>query len=172
MKWMARILASIALLALAASTPAFGQSTTQQQNPPAQPPATKQPGTPPTPPTGLPDTPPVNKEEEDAFKAFSDSKDLALTAKMGEDFVQKYPSSHYLESVYTRLTRVYQGTGQEKEMFASGEKVLSVNPDNVDVLVMMCWAIPRRLDTRSLDSTQKLAKAEQYSKREIGRAHV
>ena len=164
MKFMARILARIALLALMASAPAYAQSTTQQ-NPPAQPPAAKQPGTPAAAPADQPPAPPVNKEEEDAYKAFFESKDNALTAKLGEDFVQKFPVSRYLEAVYTRLTRAYQGTGQEKEMFSNGEKVLSMNPDNVDVLAMMCWAIPRRWDPKSLDATQRLAKAEQYSKR-------
>jgi tetratricopeptide (TPR) repeat protein len=172
MKVMARILALIALLALVVSAPVLAQSGQQppkQPGTPAQPPA-KQPGTPAAPgtaPAGQPPAPPVNVEEEAAYKAFFESKEDSLKVKLGEEFQEKFPTSRYRESVYASLTNAYQNLGQEEKMFATCDKTLAINADNLAALVTIAKALPRRTDAKALDAQQKFDKAEKYGKRAL-----
>jgi tetratricopeptide (TPR) repeat protein len=109
--------------------------------------------------------PPVNKAEEDAYKAFlavrTSSPDAQV--KAGEDFATKFPQSHYLGGVYGTLTAAYFSLGQEDKMFADGAKALELNPDNVDVLSLLALSIPRRAKSSAPDFQQQLQKAEGYA---------
>lgn len=145
--------------------PQSGQQT-QQQQPPAtqQPPANQQPGT-----KAAPAAPKVDPAEEKAYKAFYDlpkNKPQAVVAS-GTDFVKKFPDSHYNGAVYARLTNAYRELGDDTKMFDAGKKALEVNPNNVDVLSILAYSIPRRIDPNDLDSRQQLQDAETYAKRAI-----
>jgi tetratricopeptide (TPR) repeat protein len=170
MKVMARILALIALLALVVSAPAFAQSTQQpppkQPGTPAQPPA-KQPGTPAAAPAEQPPAPPVNPEEEAAYKAFLDTKDQAMAVKLGEEFIQKFPTTRYAEFTYTKLTQHYLGLQELEKLAVVGEKALALNPDNMDVLTIMCWTTARGTRSDALDAKQKYDKAEKFGRRAV-----
>ncbi len=165
MKVMARILALIALLALVVSAPVLAQST----------PPPKQPGTPAQPPAKQPDAaavaqppaPPVNPEEEAAYKAFFETKDQAAAAKLGEEFVLKFPMSRYAEFGYTKLTQIYLSTQELDKLAVVGEKALALNPNNMDVLTIMCWTTARGTRSDALDATQKYDKAEKYGRRAV-----
>ena len=111
----------------------------------------------------------MNKEEEDAYKAF-----YALTVQQneqiisqGEAFLAKYATSRYRPSVYSRLVPAYLNTNQSDKMIATGEKALAEDPNNVDVMALVCTVIPRKVDPRSLDADRKLSEAERYAKRAI-----
>ena len=144
------------LLALALFTPANAQQ--EPPKPPTQPGQT---------PPAQPETPPVNQAEEDAYKAFYEhpKEDYDGMIRSGEDFTKKFPESRYLASVYSRLVNAYLVAQQIEKLFDAGEKALALNPDNVDVLPVMAWVVPRRIDTNALDAQQKLEKAESYGKR-------
>ena len=158
-------------LALFAALPAEAQGTppaqpTPQQQPAAgqaQPPAAAQNPAPPA-------QPPVTKEEEDAYKAFYDltaqQRDQVIST--GEDFLSKHPTSIYRSVVYARLVLVYLNSGKLDKMFSTGEKALAENPDNIDVLALMCTTLPvAGFDPRGLDANQKLDQAEKYAKHAI-----
>jgi len=170
MKVTARIVALIALLALVVSAPVLAQYS--QQQPPKQPgtpaqPPSKQPDAAAAAPAAQPPAPPVNVEEEAAYKVFFESKEDSLKAKLGEEFQEKYPTSRYRESVYAALTSAYQNLGQEEKMFAACDKTLAINADNVAALVTIAKALPRRTDAKALDAQQKFDKAEKYGKRAL-----
>jgi len=140
-----------------------GQSQGQQQPPP--PTTGAQPGQP-----AAPAAPPVNKEEEDAYKAFFELKaggDNEAMISSGEAFLKKFPESRYRESVYSRLAQAYLGTSQLDKMLVAGEKALELNPDDVDVLAVVSFGMLRRFNKDDLDAEQKLEKAERYAKRGI-----
>jgi len=107
----------------------------------------------------------VNKAEEAAYKAVFDSQsgDPAMQIQLGEDFVTKFPMSKYLGGVYGMLTSAYFSTGNTDKMFATGDKALALNPDNVDVLSLLAMAIPRRVKPNTPDGPQQLQKAEVYA---------
>lgn len=155
----------LALLLIAAGASAAWGAPAQgsgqgQQNPPKPPQ--------PAPITlDAPSAPAPNVEEDSAFKMFAELKaeDTPQQIELGEGFLKKYPSSRYSAVVYARLTTAYLKTEQEDKMFAAGEKVLELQPDNVDILALMGMLLPRR--TGTLDAEQKLQRAEKYSKRAI-----
>lgn len=141
-----------------------GQGQGQGQQPPKQP-VPPQPGQPA--PAAEPAAPPLNPEEEAAYKALFEvpHSDPRKQIELGEQFLKTYPTSRYNESVYSRLANAYLATEQEDKLFAAGEKALELNADNVDVLALLAWVLPRRVGDNQLDREQKLQKTERYSKR-------
>jgi tetratricopeptide (TPR) repeat protein len=113
--------------------------------------------------------PPVNPEEDAAYKAF---QDVALTdykqkITLGEAFAQKYPTSRYLPVIYSNLTSDYLQTNQVPKMEEIGEKEIALRPDDVQVLAILGQTIPRALNSSTANPDQELEKAEKYSKRAI-----
>lgn len=177
MKAILRITICLALAALL-----FASAAWAQQPPPTPPPEKKPPqqGTPPQgqqPPSqfGLPGaapaptTPPVNKEEEDAYKAFFDlPKDPPdAIIEQGEAFLQKFPESVYRETVYSKMATAFLSKDQVDKLYVVAKKAIELNADNVDVLTLVSWAVPRRLNTGDLDAQQKLDECEKYGKHAI-----
>jgi tetratricopeptide (TPR) repeat protein len=113
--------------------------------------------------------PKVDPQEEAAYKAFYDTKpqDADTRIQLGQAFIQKYPASHYAESVYAGLTQAYYMKQDWKAFFASGDKALSLNPDDTSVLVMVGWVIPHSLDPKDPNASKDLDKAERYEKHAI-----
>jgi tetratricopeptide (TPR) repeat protein len=112
---------------------------------------------------------PVNKAEEDAYKALYAARTgpPATQIQLGEDFVTKFPQSHYLMGVYSQLTTAYYAEGQEDKMFVAGTKAIELNPDNVDVLALLAMAMPRRVKSTTPDAQQQYQKAESYARHAI-----
>ncbi len=108
-------------------------------------------------------------QEEAAYKAFYDSnpQDADTKINLGEAFVQKYPMSHYNESVYAGLTHAYYMKQDWKNFYASGDKALALNPDDVAVLVIIGWVIPHSSNPNDPNASSDLAKAEKYEKHAI-----
>jgi tetratricopeptide (TPR) repeat protein len=50
------------------------------------------------------------------------------------------------------------------KMYADSDKALALNPDDVNVLVLVGWVIPRKYDPNDLAAESQLAKAEKYEK--------
>lgn len=163
--WAAAMALIFLPTALAQGNQGQGQGQGQQQ--PPKPPT--QPGQPAQPPPGQPEAPPINPEEEKCYTAFlgSQAEPMERRIERGEECLKKFPESRYRETVYARLAEAYRAQGNEEKMFAAGEKALELNADNVAVLSLMAWALPRRITPRDLDAEQKLQKAEKYSKHAI-----
>lgn len=162
-----RILAIFLLAALALAPIALAQyggggtgQQPQQQQQQQTPPATAA-----TPPQQA-ETPKTDPEEDAAYKKFIDTKstDADAVIKVGEPFLQKYPSSRYAEAVYAGLAGAYFGKEQYDKMNAAGEKALALNPNNADVLVLIGWFIPHFYDPNDMDANRRLDKAEDYEK--------
>lgn len=113
--------------------------------------------------------PKVNKAEEAAYKAFYDARTSPpqMQIQLGEEFVLKFPMSHYLPGVYSQLTSAYYNTGNTDKMFEYGDKAIQANPDNANILGLMAMAMSRRINSKTLDAPAQYAKAEQYAKHAI-----
>ena len=111
----------------------------------------------------------VSKAEETAYKAFlaAQNSDPATRIQLGENFVAKFPTSHYLPSIYTVLTSSYFATGDADKMFAAGGIAIQLDPENVDVMSLLAMAIPRRVKATTPDGAQQLQAAETYAHRAI-----
>ena len=165
--WSALLALALVSVGWAGPGQGSGQQQQQPQTPPKPPSQPTQPGqTAPAQPEAPPL--PVNKAEEDAYKTLFETKDNAeRKIQLGEDFLKKFPQSRYLESVYSQLTAAYLAAGQVDRMFAAGEKAIELRPDDMDVLSLLAWVMPRRIGASTLDADQKLDKAEKYGKQAI-----
>src|ERR1700693_333667 len=128
-------------------------------------PPKQQPAAPPE-ETVAPATPPVNKAEEDAARAFFALKmtDATQAIQAGEDFLQKYADSRYRDSIYAKFVHDYLNAGKEDLVVKTGDKALLLNPDNVDVLAFMSWYLGHRHHPNALDAEQRLQSVERYGR--------
>jgi tetratricopeptide (TPR) repeat protein len=166
------VIASVTLAVALGFTPVLhaqygGSGGQQQQQPPPPSLQQPQPAKPGAQQEQKPATPPpVDPEEEKAYKAFTDAKPDAFDQQIqaGEQYLQKYPSGHYVEQVYSRLANAYFQKQQLDKMYAAGDKALAINPNDVTVLVLVGWVIPHNYDPNDPESERRLAKAEAYEK--------
>ena len=143
-----------------------------QQPPPKQnptPPTGEKGGTTNLPPGTPPEQPLVNKEEDDAAKAIIAMKpdQSPQLIQAGGEFLKKYPQSRFRPVVYFRMAEAYRETNNFEKLTATGDEALVENPDNVDVLALMCWFLPHKVDRNSLDAERKLSNAEKYGRRAL-----
>jgi tetratricopeptide (TPR) repeat protein len=113
--------------------------------------------------------PPVNAEEDAAFKAFdamaiTDGKKKILA---GEAFVQKYPQSRYLAAVYSNLVKLYLADNELQKMQDVGEKDVALAPNDVQTLAILGQTLPRAWNSNMPNAAQQLEKAEKFSKSAI-----
>ncbi len=137
--------------------------TAQAQEKPSLQKDKQQPGTP------AAAAPPVSAEEEAAFKAFQDAPptDLAKKAQLGEDFLQKFPESRYLPTVYSSLTTMHYSMGNIKKMVEFGSKAVELSPNDVQALAILGQTLPRALSKDPAEAAKQLDQAERYAKRAV-----
>jgi tetratricopeptide (TPR) repeat protein len=116
-----------------------------------------------------PAAPKLDPQEEAAYKAFYDAGPQAVDARiqLGNDFLQKYPTSRYVESVYAALVQAYYSKQDWKNFYTDADKALALNADDVSVLTVVGWVIPHNLNPSDPDAQKNLDKAERYEKRAI-----
>jgi tetratricopeptide (TPR) repeat protein len=113
--------------------------------------------------------PPVNAEEDAAFKAF-DAIPLTDGPKKiaaGEAFLQKYPQSRYLAPVYSNLVKLYLQANEIQKMQDAGEKDVALAPNDVQTLAILGQTLPRAWNATMPNATVQLDKAEKFSKSAI-----
>jgi tetratricopeptide (TPR) repeat protein len=148
----------------------YGSSGGQQQQPPPPSLQQQQPAKPGAQQEQQPAAQaPADPEEEKAYKTFTDVKPDAFDQQIqvGEQYLQKYPTGRYAEQVYARLTNAYFQKQQFDKMYAASDKALSMNPNDVTVLVLVGWVIPHNYDPNDVEADRRLTKAESYEKHAI-----
>src|SRR5277367_5124906 len=143
---------------LKGAPPASSPSPNGQQPPSAQPDQSAPPA-----------APKVDPAEEAAYKAFFDAGPDAVDTRiqLGNDFLQKYPTSRYNESVYAGLVQAYYQKQDWKNFYADSDKALALYPDDVTVLTIVGWVIPHSFNAADPDAFKNLDKAERYEKHAI-----
>jgi tetratricopeptide (TPR) repeat protein len=160
-------------LMVCASGIVSAQSAQSGQGSQSQPPAqqTDKSKTPEITPLTLDTAPPVNAEEDAAYKAFQavSPNDSAKRIEVAEAFLAKYPDSRYKAPLYGALTFAYLQVGNSEKMKEYGEKEIAISPNDVSTLAIMGQTLPRGIHGNASDpaNVQTLAKAEQYSKQAI-----
>jgi tetratricopeptide (TPR) repeat protein len=133
------------------------------------PPASSSPNAPQADQNAPPAAPKVDPAEEAAYKAFFDAGNGAPDNRiqLGNDFLQKYPTSRYNESVYAGLVQAYYQKQDWKNFYGDGDKALALYPDDVTVLTIIGWVIPHVFNPEDPDASKNLDKAERYEKHAI-----
>jgi tetratricopeptide (TPR) repeat protein len=106
----------------------------------------------------------IDKKEEEAYKAYHNAAPGDAKTQLGEDFDQKYPSSRYNETVESELVTAYYNKQDWQRFYAMADKVTTKNPDNVTVLTLVGWVIPRIYDPNDPTGATKLDQSERYEK--------
>jgi VWFA-related protein len=106
----------------------------------------------------------VESVEERAYDAFYNAPNAKAQIQLGEKFDQTYPSSAYTETVDSALLSLYEADQDWTKFYFVANTVLSKDPDNVPVLALVGWVIPRHYDTTAPDGPDRLADAEKYEK--------
>lgn len=116
-----------------------------------------------------PAAPKIDPQEEADYKAFysANPQDADNRIKLGQDFIQKYPMSRYLESVYAGMTQAYYAKQDWNSFYSTADKALEINPDDIPVLVTVGWVIPHVYDQNDPNAAKNLDRAERYEKHVI-----
>jgi tetratricopeptide (TPR) repeat protein len=112
---------------------------------------------------------PAEHKEESAYRAFQavSPEEPKKRIDLGESFLKKYPASQYRPRVYTGLVAAYLETNQVQKMEETGDKELTLNPNDVQVLAMLGQTIPRTIVANTPEPEKRLDKAQQYATRAI-----
>jgi tetratricopeptide (TPR) repeat protein len=107
----------------------------------------------------------VDRKQENDYKAFYNQKDeLDKKIQLGQAFLQKYPKSPLAEAVDAGLVNAYVAKQDWKDVYASADSALALQPDDVDVLTTVGWVIPHVYQLTDPDASAELDKAETYEK--------
>jgi len=150
----------IALLSIASWSAA--QNSGQPQNPPAG--AQTAPGTAAAP---APKRPPQTKTqpEYDAWKAASANADPAALEKAADDFAVKFPDSEVRILIYKNAMRQYQMANSAEKTEAMGRKVLAIDGDDPEALVIVSQVIAERTRDSDLDKDQRYDEATKMAQK-------
>jgi tetratricopeptide (TPR) repeat protein len=141
---------TITTVAVGAETQASGQPA--QQNPPAAGQAA---------PAPLAKRPPQAKTqpEFDAYKLAVASTNVADLEKAADEFATKFPDSELRVLLYQNAMRLYQNANNAEKTEAMGRKVLSLDGDNPEALVIVAEVIAERTHDSDLDRDQRFGEA-------------
>ena len=110
--------------------------------------------------------PKVAKEELNAYNKFvaaAKGGDTQTKVSLGEDFLAKYPNSIYAGAVEGQLAMAYMSLNQIDKMIDAGDKSLASDPNNIDVLPVMAFALARN----SKSTAAQLEQSQNYAKRAL-----
>jgi tetratricopeptide (TPR) repeat protein len=143
---------SLGMLTVAGWAEAQASGQPAKQNPPAAGPAA------PAPPAKRP--PQAKTQAEfDAYKAAMASTDVAALEKASDDFATKFPDSELRVLLYQNAMRLYQNANNAEKTEAMGRKVLSIDGDNPEALVIVSEVIAERTHDSDLDKDQRFGEA-------------
>jgi tetratricopeptide (TPR) repeat protein len=105
-------------------------------------------------------------KEEAAYQAFhkATQQDADKKIKLGDAFLAKYPTHRYSEAVYEELCQTYYNKKDLASFYTFSDKGLTLFPDDVHLLALSGWVIPRAFTPDEPGADQKLDKAESQSR--------
>ena len=105
-------------------------------------------------------------QEEAAYQAFhkASEQDFNKKIKLGDAFLAKYPKDRYSAAVYEEMSQTYYDQKNLASFYIYSDKGLLLFPDDVHLLALTGWVIPRAFVPSEPDADKKLDKAETYSK--------
>lgn len=143
---------SLGMLTVAVGAAAQTSGQPAKQNPPAAGQAA---------PAPLGKRPPQAKTqpEFDAYKLAVASANVADLEKAADDFATKFPDSELRVLLYQNAMRLYQNANNAEKTEAMGRKVLSLDADNPEALVIVAEVIAERTHDSDIDKDQRFADA-------------
>ncbi|MCS7024401.1 MAG: hypothetical protein NZV14_06335 [Bryobacteraceae bacterium] len=82
----------------------------------------------------------LDQEEATAFSTAVREKDLRTKIRLCENFLKAYPKSKYLDQIWPHLIAAYRATGENQKSVWAAEKMLAVDPTDLDALLLVAQA--------------------------------
>ena len=123
------------------------------------------PQTSPSQPQATPGRPPqakTQKEYSDYNVAYALSGGAAVE-KAADNFAAEHPDSELRVYLYSKAMHEYQNENNAGKLLATGEKVLTLDPDNSIALVLTATVLADSLSDTDLDRDQKIAEIRKNS---------
>jgi tetratricopeptide (TPR) repeat protein len=105
--------------------------------------------------------------EYDAYNAVVKNTDPAAFEKAADDFATKFPDSELRLLLYRTALRNYQAANNSEKTEAMGRKVLSLDADDPEALVMVAEVIAERTRDTDLDKDQRYDEATKMAQRAV-----
>jgi tetratricopeptide (TPR) repeat protein len=102
------------------------------------------------------------KAYEAFFKVPPNNPDKKI--QLGAQFLQKYPKSPLDEGIEVGMTNAYYAKQDWKDYYATADKALALDPDEVDILTNVGWVIPHEYNPNDTNASALLDRAETYEK--------
>ncbi len=103
-------------------------------------------------------------EEDSAYEAFAREPNPEKKIQLGEAFEEKYPKSHRAPGVESDLVPLYYDTGDWRKFEAAAVSAIAKDPDDVPLLSLAGWAIPRHYAEADPNAVARLDESEKYDK--------
>ena len=97
--------------------------------------------------------------EFDAYQAAVANNDPAALEKAANDFAAKFPDSELRIVLFKTATRAYQNANNAEKTAELGRKVLALDPDDPEALVMVSNVLAERTRDTDLDKDQRIDEA-------------
>jgi len=108
-------------------------------------------------------------KQEAAYESFHklSTQDADKKIRLGQEFLSKYPSGPYTQAVYDELVQSYYIKQDLPDFYTYSDKGIALFPDDVTLLALTGWVIPRAYNHDDPDGDKKLEKAVTYEKRAL-----
>src|ERR1019366_2815668 len=93
--------------------------------------------------------------EFDAWKTATANTDAAAAEKAADDFASKFPDSEVRVLLYQNAMRLYQSANNAEKTETMGRKVMSLDGDNPEALVIVAEVIAERTRDSDIDKDQR-----------------
>jgi tetratricopeptide (TPR) repeat protein len=123
------------------------------------------PGAQPTPPAGKRPPQAKTQPEFDAYKAAVTNTEPAALEKACDDFATRFPDSELRMLLYKSALRAYQNANNPDKTEAMGRKVLALDPDDPEALVMVAEVIAEKTHDSDLDKEQRYDEATKMAQK-------
>ena len=154
---MKRAAVILGILSIAVWAEARKSGPAAQQNPPAAGQAAPAQGATAAPTKRPPQA--KTQPEFDAYKAAMANTDAVAMEKAATDFATKFPDSEIRLLLYQNAMRLYQNANNAEKTEAMGRKVISLDGDNPEALVIVAEVIAERTRDADIDKDQRFAEA-------------
>ncbi len=101
-----------------------------------------------------------SRDEYDAYTAMATATDPDKKISLAEAFIQKFPTSDFKAGAYVTEMQVYFQQGKSDQGVAAAQKVLGIDPDNLDALAALSYVFPFTFKPTDPDATAKLQRAD------------
>ncbi len=106
----------------------------------------------------------VDPAEAAAYKAFETEGSPEAKIELGESFEWRYPNSVYAKVIEGVLVTLYYEKKDWAKFYSSAHDALTMDPDNLPVLTLVGWIIPRQYKDGDPVTAARLDEGEEYEK--------